>query len=109
MSELKQARRKNESENDLDHSDLNTDNVNVDIGHRSEASEASIKSNRANSSEDISHCFQNRVIGRAVKNGKEATEYVEPEYKGKRCLVCKGKFNIKSKYHVRKICDRLFM
>ena len=98
MSELKQARRKNESENDLDHSDLNTDNVNVDIGHRSEASEASVKSNRANSSEDISHCFQNRVIGRAVKNGKEATEYVEPEYK--------GKFNIKSKYHC-KLCDRL--
>ena len=107
MSELKQARRKNVSENDLDDSDLDTDNVNVDIGQSSGASEASIESNRTNSSEEISHCFRNRVIGQAVKNGKEVTEYVEPEYKGKRCLVCKGKFNIKSKYHVCKLCDRL--
>ena len=51
--------------------------------------------------------FQNRVIGQAVKNSKEATEYVEPEYQGKRFPVCKGKFNIKSKYHVCQLCDLL--
>ena len=47
------------------------------------------------------------MLGKTVKNGKEASEHVEPEYKGKRCLVCKGKFNVKSKYQVCKLCDRL--
>ena len=43
------------------------------------------------------HLYQDREIGKAV-GGKKFTEHEVPEYKGKKCLQCKGRFNIKSKY-----------
>ena len=63
---------------------------------------------RTVSSHEHSHEFENRIIGKTVRNGKEASEYVEPEYRGKRCLVCKGKFNVRSKYHGKPIKRRKF-
>ena len=58
------------------------------------------------SSEEDNHLYQDREIGKAV-GGKKFTEHEVPEYKGKKCLQCKGRFNIKSKYQVCKLCDRL--
>ena len=105
MSEVRQAREQNNIEND----GANDDEFIGDVAGSNDINEATIStgSNKTISSDEGNHAFANRVIGRTVKNGKEASNYEKPEYKGKKCLVCNGKFNVKSKYHVCKLCDRL--
>ena len=63
--------------------------------------------NETLSSEEENHPYVNRIIGKAALGGKKAKEHDVPEYKGKKCLVCRGKFNVKSKYQVCKLCDQL--
>ena len=54
------------------------------------------------------HPYEGRTIGQAATaNGKKVVEYEVPEYKNKKCLSCKGKFNVKSRYQVCKLCDQL--
>ena len=115
MSELNQARQQDVPENNLIDGDLDDSNDDHDLslvsgtldsGESSEITQ-STETNDTVSSDEVHHAFENRVLGKTVKNGKEASDHVEPEYKGKKCLVCKGKFNVKSKYQVCKLCDRL--
>jgi hypothetical protein len=64
--------------------------------------------NETLSSAEGSHPYEERLIGQvATANGKKTKEYEVPEYKNKKCLSCRGKFNIKSKYQVCKLCDQL--
>ena len=51
------------------------------------------------SSAEGAHPYEGRSIGKvAQSNGKKTKDYEVPEYKNKKCLSCKGKFNIRSKY-----------
>ena len=60
------------------------------------------------SSAEGDHPYEGRTIGQAATaNGKKVVEYEVPEYKNKKCLSCKGKFNVKSRYQVCKLCDQL--
>ena len=60
------------------------------------------------SSAEGAHPYEGRSIGKvAQSNGKKTKDYEVPEYKNKKCLSCKGKFNIRSKYQVCKLCDQL--
>ena len=101
MIELQQAREPKNMEND----DSDGDESIGDVASSNDISETTVStgSNKTISSDEGNHAFVNRVIGRTVKNGKEASNYEKPEYKGKKCLVCNGKFNVKSKYHVCKL------
>ena len=53
--------------------------------------------NETLSSEEENHPYVDRIIGKAVPSRKTATEYEAPGYKGEKCLVCRGKLNVKSK------------
>ena len=57
------------------------------------------------SSVEENNPYEDRMIGKVHENGKKTNEYEVPEYKNKKCLACKGKFNIRSKYQVCKLCD----
>ena len=49
------------------------------------------------SSAEGDHPYEGRTIGQAATaNGKKVVEYEVPEYKNKKCLSCKAKFNVKS-------------
>ena len=64
--------------------------------------------NNTHSSEEGNHPYGERIIGQVANaNGKRTRQYEEPIYKNKRCLSCRGKFNIRSKYQVCKLCDQL--
>ena len=91
MAELRQ----NIEEESAQHSD-NNDSTQSDAVGNCETS----------SSSEEDHQYQDRVIGITVR-GLRQREFEAPEYKGKKCLVCKGGFNVKSKYLVCKFCDRL--
>ena len=111
MSELKNTRQNksqapNEERNSVEDSDDSLDSA-VSIENEHSDVFNSTGANETLSSEEENHPYVDRIIGKAVPSGKTATEYEAPEYKGKKCLVCKGKFNVKSKYLVCKLCDKL--
>ena len=54
---------------------------------------------------DVEDRYAHREIGITARVSNRLTEGV-PEYKGKKCYECKGKFNKRSKYQVCKFCDR---
>ena len=92
---------------DNEHDDTNVESDEMSKEESSEISN-STGGDRTVSSDEHPHEFENKIIGKTVRNGKDASEYVEPEYTGKRCLVCKGKFNVRSKYHGKPIKRRKF-
>ena len=118
MAELRDTNAKNKNVEDKsdDDSEVSLQSTNTDAAPDDSNNEelASNDSERFNStggnatmsSEEDNHPYTGRRIGKA-HGGKKPVEHEVPEYKGKHCLVCKGKFNVKSKYQMCKLCDRL--
>ena len=114
MAELRAAKDKATEEasggtNDDSHlessSDESDSNGNMEMDDSSD--EESFGGNETLSSAEGEHPFVDRVIGKVAANGKKKKESEVPEYKNKKCLACGGKFNVKSKYQVCKLCDKL--
>ena len=89
-------------ETDPEASNDGTEEVSTDDSERVES-----LGNETLSSSERSHPYEGRVLGEVAANGKEVMEFEVPEYKNKKCMVCRGKFNIRSKYQICKICDKL--
>jgi hypothetical protein len=123
MTELRDATEKQRNVQNEDSDDASENSVlssdegeaDEDSNHRGVGDELiSYDSDRFNStganatlsSEEEDHPYKDRRIGKAF-GGKKVVEHEVPEYKGKKCLVCKGRFNVKSKYQICKLCDKL--
>ena len=121
MTELRDAKKKpSDSHEDLDDdASENPPQSSDESGDEEDSREAgddlisndserfnSTGANATLSSEEENHPYKDRRIGKAA-GGKEVVDHEIPEYKGKKCLVCKGNFNVKSRYQICKLCDKL--
>ena len=113
MAELQKAKETvNDVSNDVEDENsaaLSESLGEVDGSNKDSSNEQLIGSrDETHSSAEGAHPYEGRSIGKvAHSNGKKTKDYEVPEYKNKKCLSCKGKFNIRSKYQVCKLCDQV--